>query len=122
LQKYNSVIGAAQETEWKGEQMTDEEYFIMFHSRSMVNYISDIILNSMANQNMQHTITVQIWYLEIWVISIVEEIKLLLLPSNRLVMTSRLATVGQACQRRCIHGSASCLVIFYLFFTIYSRY
>jgi hypothetical protein len=28
-------------------------------------------------------------------IHIVEEIKLLLLPSNRVVMTSRLATVGQ---------------------------
>jgi hypothetical protein len=43
-------------------------------------------------------------------ISIVEEMKLLMLPSNRLLMTSRLATVGRACPRKHIRGSASCLV------------
>jgi hypothetical protein len=31
----------------------------------------------------------------IWMIHVVEELKLLLLPGNRMVMTSRLATVGQ---------------------------
>jgi hypothetical protein len=31
----------------------------------------------------------------IWIIHVVEEIKLLLLLGNRMVMTSRLATVGQ---------------------------
>jgi hypothetical protein len=39
-----------------------------------------------------------------------EEIKLLMLPSNRLLMTSRLATVGRACPRKHICGSTSCLV------------
>jgi hypothetical protein len=39
-----------------------------------------------------------------------EEIKLLMLPSNRLLIISRLATVGRACPRKHIHGSASCLV------------
>jgi hypothetical protein len=34
------------------------------------------------------------------VIHVVEEIKLLLLLSNRMVMTSRLATVGQTYQRK----------------------
>jgi hypothetical protein len=33
-------------------------------------------------------------------IHIVEEIKLLLLPGNRMVMTSRLATVGQTDPRK----------------------
>jgi hypothetical protein len=36
----------------------------------------------------------------IWMIHVVEEIKLLLLLGNRLVMTSRLATVGQAYPRK----------------------
>jgi hypothetical protein len=35
-----------------------------------------------------------------WTILIVEEIKLLLLPGNRMVMTSRLATVGQTYPRK----------------------
>jgi hypothetical protein len=43
-------------------------------------------------------------------IHIVKEIKLLLLLSNRLLMTSRLATVGQTYPRKHIRGSASCLV------------
>jgi hypothetical protein len=33
-------------------------------------------------------------------VHIVEEIKLLLLPGNRMVMTSRLATVGQTYARK----------------------
>jgi hypothetical protein len=37
---------------------------------------------------------------EIWMIHVVEEIKLLLLPDNRMVMTSRLATVGQTYPRK----------------------
>jgi hypothetical protein len=36
----------------------------------------------------------------IWMIHLVEEIKLLLLPDDRLVMTSRLATVGQTYPRK----------------------
>jgi pyrrolidone-carboxylate peptidase len=36
----------------------------------------------------------------IWMIHVVEEIKLLLLLSNRMVMTSRLATVGQTYPRK----------------------
>jgi hypothetical protein len=36
----------------------------------------------------------------IWMIHIVEEMKLLLLLSNRMVMTSRLATVGQTYPRK----------------------
>jgi hypothetical protein len=36
----------------------------------------------------------------IWMIHIVEEIKLLLLPGKRMVMTSRLATVGQTYPRK----------------------
>jgi hypothetical protein len=36
----------------------------------------------------------------IWMILIIEEIKLLLLPGNRLVTTSRLATVGQTYPRK----------------------
>jgi hypothetical protein len=44
-------------------------------------------------------------------IRIAGEIKLLMLPSNRLLMTSRLATVGWACPRKHIRGSASCLVM-----------
>jgi hypothetical protein len=55
-------------------------------------------------------ITVQIRYLGILLIHIVEEIKLLMLPSDRLLMTSRLATVGRACPRRRIRGCAHCLV------------
>jgi hypothetical protein len=43
-------------------------------------------------------------------IHIIKEIKLLMLPSNRLFMTSRLATVGRARLRKHIRGSASCLV------------
>jgi hypothetical protein len=43
-------------------------------------------------------------------ISIVEEIKLLMLPSNRLLMTSRLAAVGRACPRKHIRGNARYLV------------
>jgi hypothetical protein len=43
-------------------------------------------------------------------INIVEQIKLLMLPSNRLLMTSRLTAVGQACPRKHIRGSASYLV------------
>jgi hypothetical protein len=43
-------------------------------------------------------------------ISIVEEIKLLMLRSDHLLMTSRLATIGQTCPRKHIRGSASCLV------------
>jgi hypothetical protein len=35
-----------------------------------------------------------------WMVHIVEEIKLLLLPGNRMVMTSRLATVGQTYPRK----------------------
>jgi hypothetical protein len=38
-------------------------------------------------------VTVQIRYLEIWMIHIVEEIKLLPLPSNRLLMTSQITIV-----------------------------
>jgi hypothetical protein len=44
---------AVQETEWKGERITDAWYFIMFYSRKMVNYISDTGLTSMANQSTQ---------------------------------------------------------------------
>jgi hypothetical protein len=36
----------------------------------------------------------------IWMIHVVEEIKLLLLLGNRMVMTSRLATVGQTYPRK----------------------
>jgi hypothetical protein len=36
----------------------------------------------------------------IWMIHVVEEIKLLLLLSNRMLMTSRLATVGQTYPRK----------------------
>jgi hypothetical protein len=56
------------------------------------------------------TITVQIQYLRIWVIHIVVEIKLLMFSSNRLVMASRLITVGRAYPRKHVRGSASCLV------------
>jgi hypothetical protein len=45
---------------------------------------------------MLSVVTVQIRYLRIWMIHIVEEIKLLPLPSNRLVMTSRIDTDGLA--------------------------
>jgi hypothetical protein len=37
---------------------------------------------------------------EIWMIHVVEEIKLLVLLSNRMVMMSRLATVGQTYPRK----------------------
>jgi hypothetical protein len=40
----------------------------------------------------------------------VEEIKLLLLLDNRLVMTSRLDTVGQTYPRKHIHGNVRYLV------------
>jgi hypothetical protein len=43
-------------------------------------------------------------------IHIAEEIKLLMLPSNHLLMMSRPATVGQTYPCKCIRGSASCLV------------
>jgi hypothetical protein len=43
-------------------------------------------------------------------IHIAAEIKLLMLSSNRLFMTSRLATVGRACPRKLIRESTSCLV------------
>jgi hypothetical protein len=43
-------------------------------------------------------------------IRIVEEIKLLMLPSDRLLMTSRLATVGRACPRKHIRGNVRYLV------------
>jgi hypothetical protein len=56
-----------------------------------------------------YIIMAQIQYLGIWVIRIAE-IKLLMLPSDRLLMTSRLATVGRAYPRKHIRGSASCLV------------
>jgi hypothetical protein len=36
----------------------------------------------------------------IWIIHVVEEIKLFLLQSNRMVMTSRLATVAQTYPRK----------------------
>jgi hypothetical protein len=39
------------------------------------------------------------------VVRIVEMIKFLMLPSNRLLMTSRLATVGRACRRKHIRGN-----------------
>jgi hypothetical protein len=42
--------------------------------------------------------------------SIAGEIKLLMLPSNRLLMTSQLPIVDRACPRKHIRGSASCLV------------
>jgi hypothetical protein len=54
LEKYNTVIAADQETEWKVERTTAAGYFIMFHSRSMVSYISDTRLISMANQNIAY--------------------------------------------------------------------
>jgi hypothetical protein len=57
-----------------------------------------------------NSITVQIQYLGIWVIRIVEKIKLLMLPSNRLLMTPRLATVGRAYPRKHIRGNARYLV------------
>jgi hypothetical protein len=38
LEKYNTVIAAAQETEWEGKRITDAEYSIMLYSRSMVKY------------------------------------------------------------------------------------
>jgi hypothetical protein len=34
-----------------------------------------------------------------------------MLPSNRLLVTSRQATVGRACPRKHIRGNASCLVM-----------
>jgi hypothetical protein len=43
-------------------------------------------------------------------IHVVEEIELLLLPGNRVVMTSRLATVGQAYPRKHIRGNVRYLV------------
>jgi hypothetical protein len=43
-------------------------------------------------------------------IHIVEEIELLLLLSNRLFMTSRLTTVGQAYPGKHIRDNARCLV------------
>jgi hypothetical protein len=48
--------------------------------------------------------------LGIWVIRIVEEIKLLMLPSDRLLMTSRLTTVGQTYPRKNIRDNARYLV------------
>jgi hypothetical protein len=41
--KYNIVTTAVQETERKGERITDVGYFIMFHGRKMINYTSDRI-------------------------------------------------------------------------------
>jgi hypothetical protein len=67
------------------------------------------------------TWTVQIRYLGIWVIRIVEEIKLLMLPSNRLLMTSRLATGGQTYPRKHIRGSASCRLTWKFPFVYFSR-
>jgi hypothetical protein len=58
LEKYNIVTAAVQETEWKGERITDAGYFIMFYSRKMVNYISDTGLTSMANQSTQRWVNV----------------------------------------------------------------
>jgi hypothetical protein len=58
LEKYNIVTAAVQETEWKGEQITDAEYFIMFYSRKMVNYTSDTELTSMANQSTQRWVNI----------------------------------------------------------------
>jgi hypothetical protein len=46
-------------------------------------------------------------------IHIAEEIKWLMLPSNLLLMTSRLATVGRACPRKHMRGSANCLFFIY---------
>jgi hypothetical protein len=43
-------------------------------------------------------------------IHIVEEIKLLMLPSDRLLVTSRLANVGRAYPRKHIRGNARYLV------------
>jgi hypothetical protein len=53
LEKQNIVTAAVQETERKGERITDVGYFIMFYSRSMVNYTSDTGLIVMANQTTQ---------------------------------------------------------------------
>jgi hypothetical protein len=43
-------------------------------------------------------------------VHVVEEIKLLLLLGNRMVMTSRLATVGQAYPRKHVRGDVRYLV------------
>jgi hypothetical protein len=53
-----TFIAAVQETEWKGEQITDARYFIMLYSRSMVNFISDTRLISKANQNTQRCVSI----------------------------------------------------------------
>jgi hypothetical protein len=47
---------------------------------------------------------------EIWIINVVEEIKLFLLLGNRMVMTSRLAKVGQTYQRKHVRGNVCYLV------------
>jgi hypothetical protein len=46
----------------------------------------------------------------IWIIHIVEEIKLLLMLSNRMVMTSRLATVCRTYPRKHVRGNVRYLV------------
>jgi hypothetical protein len=33
MEKYNTVIAAVQETEWKGEGITDVGYFTIFYSK-----------------------------------------------------------------------------------------
>jgi hypothetical protein len=58
LENYNTVIAAAQETEWKGEWITDAGCFIMLYSRSMVNYISGKGLISMTNENTQRWVNI----------------------------------------------------------------
>jgi hypothetical protein len=57
-----------------------------------------------------YAITAQIRYFGIWVIRIAEEIKFLMLPSNRLLVTSRLAIVGRAYPRKHIRGNPRYLV------------
>jgi hypothetical protein len=56
-----------------------------------------------------YAITAQIRYFGIWVIRIAE-IKLSMLPSNRLLVTSRLATVGRPYIRKHVRGNPRNLV------------
>jgi hypothetical protein len=63
----------------------------------------------LTDNDQVYIITVQIQYLGIWMIHIVEGIKLLMLPSDLLV-TSRLATVRREYPRKHIRGNGRYLV------------
>jgi hypothetical protein len=58
FENYNIVTAAVQETEWKGERITDAGHFIMFYSRKMVIYVSDTGLTSFANQSTRRWVNI----------------------------------------------------------------